>query len=277
MWSSLILLFLQLWTTEQVPLSQNITCSAVPDIPNAYVSEETKKDEYQGGNVIRFTCETGYISGPAIRYVCSDDGWVALHKGKCYLKPCVLPEETPNGYYQLIHGEDFVFGAIVKYFCNEGYQMVSKTDTRTCKLDKWSNHVPICNPLSCDPPPADGGLIVKGLPENDEPILPDHFLTFSCHRGKSLNGSSRLICGNDGQWDEPFPTCEDVTCKVGVMPSQLNVIGEQRANERVKVGHKLQFRCNNPYSLDGSEEIECLETGQWNTTFPTCSGMFIFI
>ncbi|XP_051233423.1 complement factor H like 4 [Dicentrarchus labrax] len=271
MWSPLILLFLQLWTTEQVPLSQNITCSAVPEVSNAYVSEETKKDEYQGGNVIRFTCETGYISGPAIRFVCTDEGWVALNKGKCYLKPCVLPEETPNGYYQIIHGEDFVFGTTVKYFCNEGYQMVSKTDTRTCKLDKWSNHLPICDPFSCDYPPADGGLIVKGLPENDEPILPDRFLTFSCQYGKFLNGSSRLICGNDGQWNEPLPTCEDVTCVVAVMSSHLNVIGEQRANERVKVGHKLQFRCNNPHLLEGSEEIECLGTGQWNTPFPTCS------
>lgn len=37
------------------------------------------------------------------------------------VKPCPLPEDTPNGYYQLTSGEDFVFGATIKYFCNEGY------------------------------------------------------------------------------------------------------------------------------------------------------------
>lgn len=63
--------------------------------------------------------------------------------------------------------------------------------------------------LRCDPPPADGGVTVEGLPENDGPILPDRFLTFSCDGpGKYLNGSSVLICGKDGQWDNPFPSCE---------------------------------------------------------------------
>lgn len=60
---------------------------------------------------------------------------------------------------------------------------------------------------SCDPPPA-GGFIVKGLPENDEPIGPDHIITVSCDGpGKHLNGSSVLICGEDGQWNTPFPSC----------------------------------------------------------------------
>lgn len=61
---------------------------------------------------------------------------------------------------------------------------------------------------SCEPPPADGGVTVNGLPQNEEPILPDQFLTFSCGPGKYLDGSSVLICGKDGQWDNPFPSCE---------------------------------------------------------------------
>lgn len=37
------------------------------------------------------------------------------------VKPCELPDETPNGYYEIIRGEEFVFGTTIKYFCNEGY------------------------------------------------------------------------------------------------------------------------------------------------------------
>lgn len=37
------------------------------------------------------------------------------------VKPCQLPDDTPNGHYQLTHGDDFVFGSTIKYFCNEGY------------------------------------------------------------------------------------------------------------------------------------------------------------
>ena len=50
---------------------------------------------------------------------------------------------------------------------------------------------------------------MEGLPDNDDPILPDQRLIFSCDDpGKYLNGSSVLLCGNDGQWDKPFPSCE---------------------------------------------------------------------
>ncbi|XP_060890293.1 complement factor H-like [Labrus mixtus] len=269
--STVILLFLQLWGNVKVSLSQN-DCSQLPDIPHAHVSDNTKKDEYQQGNVIRFTCETGYISGPPIRYVCSEGGWIAVHEGTCYLKPCELPDDTPNGYYEIIKGEDFVFGTTIKYFCNRGYQMVSKDDTRTCLLDRWTNHVPICGPVSCEHPSADGRITVKGFNENEELILPDRFLTFSCDDPRTyLNGSSVLICGHEGEWDHPFPTCEDITCTVGETDPRLTVTGPIIANKTVNVGHNLRFQCDDQYSLEGPEVIECLQNGQWNKAFPTCT------
>ncbi|XP_039984433.1 complement factor H-like [Xiphias gladius] len=267
---SLILLLLQLWGHVKVSLSQN-ACATLPDVPNGHVSEETKKAEYQEGDQIHFACETGYISGPTITYSCSREGWVAVRQGSCYLRPCQLPDDTPNGYYQIIHGDDFVFGATIKYFCNEGYQMVSKEDVRTCLLDRWTNHVPVCDPLSCDPPLVDDKITVKGLPENEEPILPDRFLRFSCDGpGKYLNGSSLLTCGKDGKWDNPFPSCEDITCMVGTMHPNLSADGLVPGNENVKAGHRLRFRCNDEYRLEGSEVIQCLQTGQWSAAFPTC-------
>uniref|UniRef100_A0A4W6F7G8 Complement factor H like 4 n=1 Tax=Lates calcarifer TaxID=8187 RepID=A0A4W6F7G8_LATCA len=255
---SLVLLFLQLWGNVEVSLSQN-ACSKLPDVPHAYVSEETKRAEYEEGHVIYFTCETGYISGPTIRYVCTRNGWLKLSFSFFSVKPCELPDDTPNGYYQIIHGDDFVFGAVIKYFCNEGY-MVSKDNTRTCLLDKWTNHVPICDRKSSSTTCRLITLSGKKLCFN-----------ISCDGpGKNLNGSSVLICGIDGQWDNPFPTCE-----VGVLPAHLNASGLSPANETVKVGHRLKFHCDNGYWLDGSKEIQCLQTGQWNAPFPTCSGIFI--
>ncbi|CAK6964441.1 complement factor H-like isoform X1 [Scomber scombrus] len=267
---SLILLFLQVWGNVEVSLSQN-ACSRLPEVPHGYISEETRKDQYGEQNVIHFTCETGYISGPTIRYMCTNTGWIAIHKGKCFLKPCELPDDTPNGYYQITRGEDFVFGTTIKYFCNEGYQMMSKETTRTCYLDSWSNHVPICDPLSCAPPPADEWITMKGLPDNEDPILPDRFLTFSCDApGKYLNGSSKLICGTDGQWDKPFPTCEDIACKVDELHSHLHVVNLPE-NKTIKLGNKIRFFCDDQYGLDGPQEIQCSGHEKWSGTFPTCS------
>ncbi|XP_028442496.1 complement factor H-related protein 1 isoform X3 [Perca flavescens] len=274
----LILLFLQLWGNVEVSLSQN-ACPKTPVVPHASVSEVTKKAVYQQGNVIHFICETGYTSFPPIRYACTENGWLLTSRGRCNLKPCVLPDDTPNGYYQIIHGEEFVFGTTIKYFCNEGYQMVSKVDTRTCGLDKWTNHVPICDRLSCDPPPADEGVTVIGLPDNDNPILPDHLLKFSCEGpGKELNGSSVLRCGQDGQWDHPFPTCKNITrheeecrqnCAVildpsvcGTPPHIADADTKGTLKSQYSNGEKVEYSCQNYYTMEGEAYKTC-HNGEW--------------
>lgn len=47
------------------------------------------------------------------------------------VKPCPLPDETPNGFYQIIHGIDLVFGTTIQYFCNSGYVDLVQLDTST--------------------------------------------------------------------------------------------------------------------------------------------------
>lgn len=66
-------------------------CSRLPNVPHSYVSENTKKVEYHEGDVIHFTCETGYISGPTIRYICTNTGWESIRRGKCTCKLNGLP------------------------------------------------------------------------------------------------------------------------------------------------------------------------------------------
>uniref|UniRef100_A0A3Q3KBR5 Sushi domain-containing protein n=1 Tax=Monopterus albus TaxID=43700 RepID=A0A3Q3KBR5_MONAL len=262
---SLFILFL-LWGNVDVSLSQN-ACSQLPDVPHAYVSEDTKRTEYPEQHVIHFKCETGYISGLNIRYVCTSAGWKPSQKGSCYLKPCELPSDISNGHYQITRGEDFVFGTQITYFCNEGYYM-NKEVNRTCTLNGWTGRAPECESLNCDYPPNDEGVTVKGLPDHeDDPILPDRFLDFSCDGpGKRLNSTSRLICGKDGQWDNPFPSCVGKSFKL----INNTVYGLSPANNIAKIGLKLLFYCDYAYTLDGPQKTECLQNGQWSSPFPTC-------
>nr|XP_049575296.1 complement factor H-like isoform X3 [Syngnathus scovelli] len=227
------------------------------------------KEKYSNGEVIEYHCrQPSEKSGGSA--TCVDGQWNEAIR--CGVKPCPLPESIPNGYYEIVQGDDFVFGATIKYFCNVGYQMVSKIDTRTCLLDKWTNHVPICEPLRCEQPPAQRGITINGLPDNEEGVLPDRYLTFSCDLpGKQLSGSPLVICGRDGVWDKPFPSCEDIACKVGALHPQLTAHGLQPGIQTIEIGHKLRFRCGDDYTLDGSEDIECLPSGQWNNPFPTCA------
>ncbi|XP_067369007.1 complement factor H-like isoform X2 [Channa argus] len=241
-------------------------CQKLPNVPHASITEQSKKVQYGLRDVIHFVCETGYVSGLTIKFECKDEGWVVARPGECRLKPCELPDDIPNGYYQIIHGEDFVFGATIKYFCNEGYQMISRADTRICSLNKWTNHVPVCEPLSCDPPPEE--LIIKDLQEDRGPVLPDRFIEISCPPGKRLNGSSVLTCGKNGQWNYPFPTCEVVTCEPP--PEGLIVKGLPEDHGPILPERLIQISCPPDKTLNGSSGLSCGQDGQWNGPFPTC-------
>ncbi|XP_061739791.1 complement factor H-like isoform X1 [Nerophis ophidion] len=254
------------WDTTDIKCTPY--CSK-PKYADQMMTLHVDKEKYVNGEILQYRC---------IRRGEQNEGFTTCVNGKwrepiqCEVKPCPLPENIPNGRYQLIHGEDFVFGATIQYFCDEGYQMVSKIDTRICLLDKWTNHVPICEPVHCEAPPKHEEIVVKGLPDNDEGILPDRFLTFSCNNpGKQLNGSPLLVCGKDGLWDKPFPTCEDIACKVGAIQPHLSVDQLPPGNQTIRIGHRLRFRCSDDYALDGSEETECLPTGEWKVPFPKCS------
>jgi len=66
----------------------------------------------------------------------------------------------------------------------------------------------------------------------------------------------------------------DNTCEVAMMQPNLSVTGLPPGEKRMKIGLKLQFHCDDGFTIDGSTEIECLHTGEWNAAFPTCAGTF---
>ncbi|XP_026003866.1 complement factor H-related protein 5-like [Astatotilapia calliptera] len=269
---SLILLFLQLWGCVEVSLSQNV-CSELPNVPHAHVSEGTSKAVYQEGDVIHFSCESGYISDQISKFVCTADGWLVVHQGKCY-SCSTLPDVPHAQVTQETRTSQYQAGHMIHFACEPGYTS-ALTIKYVCTTEGWQPLQRGSCYLSssrCDPPPTVQGLTVKGLPENCIPIRPNHILTFSCDGpGKYLNGISVLICGEDGQWNNPFPTCIDRSCKIGVMDPHLYVAGLPPSNEIMATGHKLRFLCSNTRVLIGSTEIECLENGQWNSPFPSCS------
>ncbi|XP_035996903.1 P-selectin-like isoform X2 [Fundulus heteroclitus] len=60
-------------------------------------------------------------------------------------------------------------------------------------------------------------------------------------------------------------------CEIGGLHPRLYIAGIPSTGEAIVAGHKLRFFCGADHKLDGPEEIECLGTGQWSASFPTCS------
>ncbi|XP_024134333.1 complement factor H [Oryzias melastigma] len=209
----LILLLLQL--LENVPLSLSIkACSELPNVPFARVSEVDRKAEYQEGDVIHFNCEEGYTSDHTSTFVCTSDGWISTRLGTCFscselpdIPHASVSEDTRKDVYQQ--------GDMLRFTCDPGFRS-DLPITYVCGSEGWvSIRKGSCysTTIRCEQPPSHGGLRIKGLPRNNGPIPPDHVLTFSCDSpDKVLIGSSVLICGREGQWNNPIPTCTEVTC-----------------------------------------------------------------
>ncbi|KAM9478406.1 complement factor H-like isoform 1-T2 [Salvelinus alpinus] len=270
--SSLTLLCLVVWVNVDASSAQTVCRVPLPNVPNARVTEESVKEEYKEDNIVLFSCNVGFVPAGRISYQCKKNKWVVVRQGKCNPKPCELPDETANGHYSIQAGDDFVFGATIKYTCNDGYQMVSKMDIRTCMVAGWSNHLPICEVVNCVHEATDGRVVVSGLPDDDGVIQYGHELRFSCpNPAHQLKGNPQVVCATGGRWNNRFPTCEDVTCEAAEKIKNGNVIGIPQNNSTMKYGHRLQFECSNSrHVLKGESEVTCTSNGQWSHSFPIC-------
>ncbi|XP_072244865.1 complement factor H-like [Leuresthes tenuis] len=298
----LILLFLQLW--ENLEVSSQNACSKAPDVPHTHVSEDTKKAEYQEWNVINFECYSGYTSDQSSKFVCTSRGWHVVRQGTCFFLILMsfiskhmmriffhvkmLPSETfclhdPNNHPPavdrlIIHGfpdnnSTIPPNHILIFSCDDPGKHLDGSSVVICGKDgQWSNPVPSCRENTCEIGVIHPHLFVAGLPPTSQSIAAGHKLRFQCSGDFQLKGSEEIQCLQSGQWNSPFPTCAENTCEIGVIHPHLFVAGLPPTSQSIAAGHKLRFQCSGDFQLKGSEEIQCLQSGQWNSPFPTCAG-----
>ncbi|XP_066548493.1 complement factor H isoform X2 [Amia ocellicauda] len=263
----LALLFV-LWSCADV-LTKTSACSYLPNVENAYISTASQKDNYTHGDVLYFTCHSGFVSRGRISYRCDHQSWLLNHPGKCERKLCGHPGDTLNGQFNLEQGKDFVFGAEVKYDCNEGYMMASQRDTRKCEADGWSNSVPHCEVVKCMPEQTGDNIIVTGMPENVDHLPYGSALQFECTSSNhhKLKGNSEIYCTSNGTWSSPFPTCEE-TKLCGAPPAVANavIVGSRRRSYRD--GERIEYKCKADFETEGLSSVIC-DNGQW-TSPPIC-------
>ncbi|KAL1251230.1 hypothetical protein QQF64_019026 [Cirrhinus molitorella] len=269
------LAFLCLWICVIVDVSKSNGCSEIPEVENAEVAESTTKDTYSDGDKLEYTCLPGYASQIKIIYKCSKNNWTRWRGEKCLPKRCESPEDIPNGRYAIESGSSFVFGTMIKYICNEGYQMVSRFDTRTCRDGGWDNQLPACEEVSCERNTTEENISVEGLPEFSEDLIRyGHRLTFSCvGQGLMIKGQKEITCQSNGEWSSPFPKCVEATCshQWNTTLEDLNIEGLPETGGPIKPGHKITFSCiGEGLKINGQREITCQSDGQWSSPFPKC-------
>uniref|UniRef100_A0A3B4UZV7 Seizure related 6 homolog like 2 n=1 Tax=Seriola dumerili TaxID=41447 RepID=A0A3B4UZV7_SERDU len=126
---------------------------------------------------------------------------------------CPDPGEVVNGARSVRPEAGFAVGTVVRFSCNQGYQLEGPSQIschgRDTGTPKWSDRSPKCV-LKYDPCPN------PGVPDNGYQTLYKHSyqagetLRFFCYEGYELIGEVIISCvpGHPSQWNSPPPFCK---------------------------------------------------------------------
>nr|XP_060465550.1 sushi, von Willebrand factor type A, EGF and pentraxin domain-containing protein 1 [Panthera onca] len=98
-------------------------------------------------------------------------------------------------------------------------------------------------------------------------LKPGSKISLFCDPGFQMVGNPVQYCLNQGQWTQPLPHCERISC--GVPPPLEN--GFYSA-EDFHAGSTVTYQCNNGYYLLGDSRMFCTDNGSWNGISPSCLG-----
>ncbi|XP_040263211.1 complement factor H isoform X4 [Bufo bufo] len=248
-------------------LTAALCCTAAPAAPDdlksckkpdrrveAELLGDWEAESYPENAEAVFQCRPGYTRLGSIKMICKSGKWQTYTKGQCKKKSCGHPGDIPFGSFQLSNEESFIFGAVVQYFCDDGYQMVSKETKRQCTASGWSNYLPHCEVRNCPPVDATDNINVIST-SYDEEYSVGQVIRFECKDPKlKLNGPSEIFCTSEGKWNSEPPTCVVIRCTVPVIDhgSVQNSRKQVYSNNEV-----MQFTCKTGFQANRNGQSTC--------------------
>ncbi|XP_073449012.1 complement factor H-like isoform X2 [Aquarana catesbeiana] len=245
------------------------SCKIPPRLEHMELLGASVQESFPMGHVVHYTCRPGYSRyGATIKMICSEGTWLQVSRGECKKKRCGNPGDIEFGTFELKNEEDFVFGAIVEYSCEPGYQMVSKYNSIECTAGGWSRDLPHCEAKLCPPVVDDSVRVLSTI--HDEEYTAGHVINLKCKNpNKKLNGPSQIHCTSNGTWNIDPPTCKAKLCPP-VVDDSVRVLSTI-PDEEYTAGHVINLECKNPNKkLNGPSQIYCTSNGAWNIQPPTC-------
>ncbi|XP_013393617.1 sushi, von Willebrand factor type A, EGF and pentraxin domain-containing protein 1 [Lingula anatina] len=232
------------------------------DAPSNGFQTSSEVRDY-GVGAVTFACNIGHqLLGNSV-IQCEDNGNWAGQMPTCKAISCGRPSSPNHGSFT---GDDFTYRKVVRYSCDEGYQLTtSSPKTRQC-LDtgSWSEGEPICERIECNVPNVQNGNVEGGTR-----FFYGDTISFVCFPRYTLKGAASATCTKDATFSDPIPTCERKRCPNlshptnGIMTSSRDFVTES----------EVIFVCHEGYRLNGEEVVKCEEkgeTGVWSAPAPTC-------
>ncbi|XP_053395851.1 sushi, von Willebrand factor type A, EGF and pentraxin domain-containing protein 1-like [Mercenaria mercenaria] len=214
------------------------------------------------GSFVRYICNAGYELEGEESLTCESDGTWSGEPPLCRAIECVAPPVVLNGRLDY---KDLKLGSVIRYMCNEGYEL-SGLEVRRCLASlTWEGEEPVCLPVNCGIPED----VANGLVEYEDTLF-QATAQYSCNNGYFIVGDKTRVCTKDKIWSGEVPTCQIVQCD---KPSHIISNGRMEG-EVFTFGSVITYECDAGYYIDGpSNERKCLASGQWDKPIPVCTAV----
>ena len=241
-----------------------ITCAPVKAIPHMHAIGQ--RGLHHPGDIIRFSCDSGYqLHGPS-RMRCGYDGNWTKEPPMCVQINCTEPPSVQNAVRLETETKIFPVDSEVQYHCNVGYHLAGRNYIKCRDSGTWESYRPSCIRVTCSKPMS----IPNGFYQEENTIPTPIYeykatVLYQCEKGYNMVGDAGLECLASGSWNISAPSCQPILC-----PSPEPILNGDIEGDAITYGSRLICRCHVGYKITGDDQRECQMDGQWSGTEPKC-------
>ncbi|XP_051961812.1 membrane cofactor protein-like isoform X3 [Xyrauchen texanus] len=241
------------------PVCEVVKCPPPPKVENGQL-DDVPLESYEYLHSVSYKCNSGFsiIGNSALH--CDENGTFQPEPPKCFggcIKNTIPHSVRIAGGLPPYHLKKFL-----QYKCEDGYKMEGDSYI-VCTENGWDPEPPKCIAVKCPPPP-----IVENGQLNAVPLESYEYLqnvSYKCNSGFLLIGKSTLRCSKDENFQPEPPKCVYVCSK----PEIPHAIEISKQLPPYQLDTLLQFKCEDGYKMEGTDNIKCKENG-WTPEPPNC-------
>ncbi|XP_078074424.1 P-selectin-like isoform X2 [Mustelus asterias] len=255
--------------TDQTPTCEVQVCETLTEPDNGNMNCNHPIADFHYNSTCAFSCNEGFtLSGPS-RIHCKISGQWTPQKPTCEAVKC---SELKIPHNLLTNCSDpfgpFSYSSRCDFVCEAGFNLQG-SDWLQCEASgQWTSKIPICNAVQCN-------LLkipIRGIMDCTSPFGDFNYnsnCVFSCTEGFVLQGSGNLQCQASGEWTAQVPSCEAAKCTLLENPEKgMKNCSHPYGPFNYKT--TCDFSCEEGFTLNGSDNVQCGAFGQWTKPIPSC-------
>ncbi|XP_023801732.1 complement receptor type 2-like, partial [Cyanistes caeruleus] len=185
-----------------------LSCPRPPSIANGLHSGHSWAS-FPRGVTVSYSCSEGFQLLGNASITCTDSGLWSRPLPRCEAIGCQVPEVQNGNVYN--PQSTYRAGETLLFDCDAGYSSEGTAEARCQPGGTWDPPLLGCQRVRpCPMPPevANG----KHNAQDKAFFTAGMSVRYSCHPGYYLVGNAAVSCRASGNWSQPSPRCEELSC-----------------------------------------------------------------